>query len=70
MIAELGTVIRVGDGYVVRGTVNGHDLSIDLPSHYVETLPREQGRKYMERSLVKVFCAMRGIDLPDGFHVR
>lgn len=70
MIAELDSVQRLGEGYVIKGTVNGHSISIDLPTTYVERMEREAGRDYMRRSLIKVWCATMGIDPPESVYRR
>lgn len=68
MIAELHAVMKMQDGYVVRGTVDGHPVSIDLPASYVDKLDRDKGRLYMQRSLIKVFCATNGIEPPENIN--
>ncbi len=57
MRTQVVDVFQIGAGYVVRGTVDGHPVSVDLPSTYIDRLDRDTGRAYMARCLEKIYVA-------------
>jgi len=57
MRTQITDVHHVGDYIVVKGTVEGTPISVDLPNTYLGKMERDRGRQYMERCLEKVYYA-------------
>lgn len=57
MRTQILDVHQIGEYFVVKGTVDGTSVSVDLPNTYVSRMERDRGREYMARCLEKVYYA-------------
>lgn len=57
MRTQITDVHQIGEYFVVKGTVEGTPISVDLPSTYIGRMDREPARAYMARCLEKIYYA-------------